>query len=63
MVMPSSIKTQVLELLFVFLIAVGVGVFVAKMGRFPYTVALLLAGLEQPPIQYGHGSVQFFHLV
>ncbi|WP_276271880.1 cation:proton antiporter [Haloarcula litorea] len=32
------------DLLAVFIIAAGVGVFVAKVGRFPYTIALLIAG-------------------
>jgi CPA1 family monovalent cation:H+ antiporter len=40
-----GIATELLDLLVVFMIAGGVGVFVAKIGRFPYTVALLLAGL------------------
>jgi CPA1 family monovalent cation:H+ antiporter len=33
------------DLLAVFIIAAGVGVVVAKVGKFPYTVALLLAGV------------------
>ncbi|PSQ23717.1 sodium:proton antiporter [Halobacteriales archaeon QS_9_67_15] len=33
------------DVLSVFIIAAGVGVFVAKVGRFPYTIALLLAGV------------------
>ncbi|MBX0323469.1 cation:proton antiporter [Halomicroarcula sp. F13] len=32
------------DLLAVFIIAAGVGIFVAKVGRFPYTIALLIAG-------------------
>jgi CPA1 family monovalent cation:H+ antiporter len=32
------------DLLSVFVIAAGVGIFVAKVGKFPYTIALLLAG-------------------
>jgi len=32
------------DVLSVFVIAAGVGIFVAKVGRFPYTIALLLAG-------------------
>jgi CPA1 family monovalent cation:H+ antiporter len=45
--MPPSagLETQLLDLLVVFFIGASVGVFVAKIGRFPYTVALLLAGL------------------
>ena len=33
------------DILSVFIIAAGVGIFVAKVGRFPYTIALLLAGV------------------
>jgi len=40
-----GIATELIELLAVFIVAAGVGVFVAKVGRFPYTIALLLAGL------------------
>ncbi|MBX0294917.1 cation:proton antiporter [Haloarcula nitratireducens] len=40
----SPIESLLLELLPVFIIAAGVGIFVAKVGRFPYTIALLLAG-------------------
>ncbi|WP_135304285.1 cation:proton antiporter [Haloarcula amylovorans] len=40
----SPIESLLLELLPVFIIAAGVGIFVAKIGRFPYTIALLLAG-------------------
>ncbi len=40
----GGIESQLIDLLAVFLIAGGVGVFVAKVGRFPYTIALLLAG-------------------
>ncbi|MFC7195925.1 cation:proton antiporter [Halosimplex aquaticum] len=32
------------DVLSVFIIAAGVGIFVAKIGKFPYTIALLLAG-------------------
>ncbi|WP_459194747.1 cation:proton antiporter [Halosimplex sp. J119] len=32
------------DVLSVFIIAAGVGIFVAKVGRFPYTIALLIAG-------------------
>ncbi|MFB6301861.1 MAG: Na+/H+ antiporter [Haloferacaceae archaeon] len=41
----GPIERLLLELLPVFIIAAGVGVFVAKVGRFPYTIALLLAGV------------------
>lgn len=36
--------TILVNILSVFVIAAGVGVFVAKVGNFPYTIALLLAG-------------------
>ena len=45
MVAETGITVELLNLLEVFLIAAGVGIFVAKIGRFPYTIALLLAGL------------------
>ncbi|SIR24345.1 sodium/proton antiporter, CPA1 family [Haladaptatus litoreus] len=45
MVASSGIEAGLIDLLAVFIIAGGVGVFVAKIGRFPYTIALLLAGL------------------
>ncbi len=37
--------TLLVNLITIFVIAAGVGVVVAKLGRFPYTIALLLAGL------------------
>jgi CPA1 family monovalent cation:H+ antiporter len=40
-----GIAAELIELLAVFIVAAGVGVFVAKIGRFSYTIALLLAGL------------------
>jgi len=40
-----GIAAELIELLAVFIVAAGVGVFVAKVGRFPYTITLLLAGL------------------
>ena len=43
--MANGIEAQLIDLVAVFLLAGGVGVFVAKVGRFPYTIALLLAGL------------------
>ncbi len=43
--MPGGIEAQLIDLLAVFIIAAGVGIFVAKIGRFPYTIALLLAGV------------------
>ncbi|MFB6207161.1 MAG: Na+/H+ antiporter [Haloglomus sp.] len=41
----AVIEETLIQLLPVFIIAAGVGIFVAKIGRFPYTIALLLAGL------------------
>nr|WP_267622168.1 Na+/H+ antiporter [Halobium salinum] len=41
----THIVDQLIVLLAVFLIAAAVGTLVAKVGKFPYTVALLLAGL------------------
>ncbi|WP_257299496.1 Na+/H+ antiporter [Haloarchaeobius sp. FL176] len=43
--MVTGIETELLNLLSVFILAAGVGVVVAKVGNFPYTIALLLAGL------------------
>jgi CPA1 family monovalent cation:H+ antiporter len=45
MVEPTGITAGLINLLAVFIIAASVGIFVAKVGRFPYTIALLLAGL------------------
>ncbi|MFH5799381.1 Na+/H+ antiporter [Haladaptatus sp. CMAA 1911] len=45
MVAPTGITAGLINLLDVFIIAASVGIFVAKVGRFPYTIALLLAGL------------------
>jgi CPA1 family monovalent cation:H+ antiporter len=41
----SGIESVLVEVLPVFIIAAVVGIVVAKVGRFPYTIALLLAGL------------------
>jgi CPA1 family monovalent cation:H+ antiporter len=41
----AIIEETLIQLLPVFIIAAGVGIFVAKVGRFPYTIALLLTGL------------------
>ncbi|WP_255149097.1 cation:proton antiporter [Halorarius halobius] len=40
----SGTEQVLVEVLPVFIIAAAVGIFVAKVGRFPYTIALLLAG-------------------
>ncbi|MFC4553339.1 MULTISPECIES: Na+/H+ antiporter [Halorussus] len=44
MVAETGIAAELIDLLAVFVIAAGVGIFVAKVGKFPYTIALLLAG-------------------
>jgi len=41
----TGIEAQLIDLVAVFILAAGVGVFVAKVGQFPYTIALLIAGL------------------
>jgi len=43
--MAVGLTAELLDLLFVFIIAAGVGIGVAKVGRVPYTIALLLAGV------------------
>ena len=43
--MVGGLEAELLNLLAVFMIAATVGVGVAKVGRVPYTIALLLAGL------------------
>jgi CPA1 family monovalent cation:H+ antiporter len=45
MTAASGIEAELIDLLGVFILAAGVGVGVAKIGRFPYTIALLVAGL------------------
>lgn len=42
--LAQAVAATEIDLLVVFIIAAGVGIFVAKVGRFPYTIALLLAG-------------------
>ncbi|WP_408959277.1 Na+/H+ antiporter [Natrinema sp. 74] len=51
--MAVEVAAELLDLLTVFIIAAGVGIFVAKIGRFPYTIALLLAGLAVSVIDIG----------
>lgn len=51
--MATEVATELLDLLIVFIIAAGVGIFVAKIGRFPYTIALLLAGLAASVFDLG----------
>ncbi|MFB6197468.1 MAG: cation:proton antiporter, partial [Halobacteriaceae archaeon] len=43
--MAAGLEAELLNLLGVFILAAGVGIGVAKVGRFPYTIALLLAGV------------------
>ena len=63
--MANGIEAQLIDLVAVFLLAGGVGVFVAKVGRFPYTIALLIAGLVasvaglDPGIELSHDVILF----
>lgn len=43
--MASGIEIELIHLVMVFIVAGGVGAFVAKFGDFPYTVALLITGM------------------
>ena len=43
--MAAGLEVELLNLVAVFIVAAVVGIAVAKVGRFPYTIALLLAGL------------------
>lgn len=54
--MATGIEAQLLDLVGVFIIAAAVGVFVAKVGRFPNTIALLLAGLAVSVVGVHPGS-------
>ncbi|WP_435077546.1 cation:proton antiporter [Halococcus sp. AFM35] len=49
--LAQTVAALEIDLLVVFMLAAGVGVFVAKVGRFPYTIALLLAGFGISAIQ------------
>jgi len=40
----AGLEAQLIDLLSVFVIAAAVGIFIGKVGRFPYTIALLIAG-------------------
>ncbi|MDS0298085.1 Na+/H+ antiporter [Halogeometricum sp. S1BR25-6] len=52
--MPTSaIEQQLIDLLTVFLIAGGVGALLAKIGRIPYTIALLIAGFAASIVGLG----------
>ncbi|WP_254535308.1 Na+/H+ antiporter [Halomarina litorea] len=52
----ATIQEILLDLLPIALIAAGVGVFVAKVGKFPYTIALLLAGIGVSIIRFATGQ-------
>ncbi|WP_049901588.1 cation:proton antiporter [Halococcus agarilyticus] len=49
--LAQTVAATEIDLLVVFMIAAGVGIFVAKVGRFPYTIALLIAGFGISVIQ------------
>ena len=49
--LAQTVAATEIDLLVVFMIAAGVGIFVAKIGRFPYTIALLIAGFGISVIQ------------
>ncbi|MFC7164506.1 cation:proton antiporter [Halospeciosus flavus] len=61
----AGIPAQLLDLLAVFILAAGVGIFVAKVGSFPYTIALLVAGLTasivgiHPGLPISHDLILF----
>ncbi|MFC5972752.1 Na+/H+ antiporter [Halomarina salina] len=54
-----TIEEILIDLLPIALIAAAVGVFVAKVGRFPYTVALLMAGIGLSIVRY---ATDAFHV-
>ncbi|MDY6771172.1 MAG: cation:proton antiporter [Candidatus Nanohaloarchaea archaeon] len=58
--MTAAIAAVELEILTIFLIAAGVGIVVAKIGRFPYTIALLLAGIGVSVLGVGF-DIQLSH--
>jgi CPA1 family monovalent cation:H+ antiporter len=59
--LAQTVAALEIDLLVVFMLAAGVGVFVAKIGRFPYTIALLLAGFGISAIQALFG-IQLFDI-
>ena len=59
--LAQTVAATEVDLLVVFVLAAGVGVFVAKVGRFPYTIALLIAGFAVSGIQAIFG-VQVFDI-
>jgi len=56
----TGVEETLIELLVVFILAAGVGIAVAKVGRFPYTIALLLAGLGVSVLGV-HVEIQLSH--
>jgi CPA1 family monovalent cation:H+ antiporter len=59
--LAQTVAATEIDLLVVFMLAAGVGVFVAKVGRFPYTIALLIAGFGVSVIQAVFG-IQLFDI-
>ncbi|RJS98619.1 sodium:proton antiporter [Halococcus sp. IIIV-5B] len=59
--LAQTVAATEVDLLVVFMLAAGVGVFVAKVGRFPYTIALLIGGFAVSGIQAVFG-VQLFDI-
>ncbi len=59
--LAQTVAALEIDLLVVFMLAAGVGVFVAKIGRFPYTIALLLAGFGISAVQALFG-IQLFDI-
>ncbi|GAD53172.1 Na+/H+ antiporter [Halarchaeum acidiphilum MH1-52-1] len=63
--MATGLESQLVDLIAVFIIAAGVGTFVAKIGKFPYTIALLIAGLGasvigiHPGLSISHDIILF----
>ena len=53
-----TIEEVLLDLLPIALIAAGVGIFVAKVGKFPYTIALLLAGIAVSIVRFTTGAFE-----
>ncbi|GGL52358.1 cation:proton antiporter [Halocalculus aciditolerans] len=49
----TGVEQELIDLIAIFIIAAGVGVFVAKVGRFPYTIALLIAGFGASALGVG----------
>jgi CPA1 family monovalent cation:H+ antiporter len=56
MAQPGIPVDVLIDILDVFIIAAAVGILIAKLGRFPYTIALLIAGFVASVVGY---SVEF----